>query len=44
MNGHGRVQCVLRAGEDMPSPVEAQKREVISGEGGQGGFCGATDI
>lgn len=28
----------------MPSPVEAEKREVISGRGGQGGFCGAPDI
>lgn len=36
--------CVLSAREDTPSPVEAEKREVISGKGGQGGPCGATDI
>lgn len=44
MNSHGRMRCVLSAREGMPSPVEAEEREVISGEGGQGGFYRATDI
>lgn len=38
MNSHGRMRCVLSAREGIPSPVEAEEREVISGEVVREGF------